>query len=109
MNSARITTSKSSFYDSERECRSISWLRNRMIPDAQTQGGRMRSILDHSFRYTSSGQTDLKRAFARMRREKREQDRMRAEADAEARLKVSPIRQGDTAAAMPTGIYSTRL
>ena len=68
----------------------------------------MRSILDDSFRYTSSVQTDLKKTFARIRREKREQDRVQAEVDAEAKLKVSPIRQSDTAAGMSTGIYSRK-
>lgn len=68
----------------------------------------MRSILEHSFRYTSSVQTDLKKTFARIRREQREQDRVQAEADAEAMLKVSPIRHGDTAAAMSTRIYSSK-
>jgi hypothetical protein len=68
----------------------------------------MRSILDDSFRYTSSVQTDLKKTFARIRREKREQDRVQAEVDAEARAKVSPIRQSDTAVEMSTRIYSSK-
>ena len=34
----------------------------------------MKSILDKSFRYTPSAQTDLKKTFARLRREKREAD-----------------------------------
>ena len=66
----------------------------------------MRSILDHSFRYTSSVQTDVRKTFARVRRETRERDRIQAEADAEAKMKVSPIRYGDAAAAMPSRIYS---
>lgn len=68
----------------------------------------MKSILDDSFRYTSSVQTDLKKTFARIRREQREQDRIQAEADVEAKLKVSPIRQSDAAAAMSTRIYSRK-
>ena len=66
----------------------------------------MRSILDHSFRYTSSVQTDLRKTFARVRRESRERDRIQAEADAEAQMKVSPIRYSDAAAAMPSRIYA---
>jgi hypothetical protein len=32
----------------------------------------MKSILDPSFRYTPSGQTDLRKTFARIRREQRQ-------------------------------------
>ncbi len=39
------------------------------MEDAALQGGRMKSILDPSFRYRSSAQTDLKQTFARIRRE----------------------------------------
>lgn len=55
----------------------------------------MKSILDRSFRYTTSAQTDLRKTFARVRREQRVQ----AQAEAEAKLKVSPIRHGGHAAA----------
>jgi hypothetical protein len=33
----------------------------------------MKSILDPSFRYTNSAQTDLRKTFARIRREQRQQ------------------------------------
>jgi len=33
----------------------------------------MKSILDHSFRYTKSVDTDLRKTFARVRREQRQQ------------------------------------
>ena len=36
----------------------------------------MKSILDHSFRYTSSIETDLRKTFARLRRQK--QDKQKA-------------------------------
>lgn len=64
----------------------------------------MRSILDDSFHYTSSVQTDLKKTFARIRREQCRQDRSQAQAVAEAKLKVSPIRQSETAGALSTRI-----
>ena len=36
--------------------------------------GRMKSILDRSFRYTPSVETDLKKTFARIRRKQRDKD-----------------------------------
>ena len=53
----------------------------------------MKSILDRSFRYTSSAQTDLRKTFARVRREQRFHDRDAVEAAAEANLKVAPLRR----------------
>ena len=53
----------------------------------RAHGGRMKSILDPSFRYTSSANTDLRKTFARLRREMRRQTRVEAEAAA----KVSPL------------------
>jgi hypothetical protein len=47
----------------------------------------MKSILDPTFHYTPSASTDLRKTFARIRREQRKQQR----ADAEAAAKVSPI------------------
>ena len=35
------------------------------------KGGRMKSILDPTFRYTPSVQTDIRKTFARIRREQR--------------------------------------
>jgi len=37
------------------------------------RGGKMKSILDPSFRYTKSVETDLRKTFARIRRELRKQ------------------------------------
>ena len=53
----------------------------------------MKSIFDRSFRYTSSAETDLRKTFARVRRKMREEDELRAIAEAEAKAKVSPIKQ----------------
>ncbi len=53
----------------------------------------MKSILDRSFRYTPSAQTDLRKTFARVRREQRFSDREAVEAAAEAKLKVAPLRR----------------
>ncbi len=52
----------------------------------------MKSILDRSFRYTSSVETDLRKTFARIRREQRTQERERA-VDAQALAKIRPLRQ----------------
>ena len=53
----------------------------------------MKSILDRSFRYTPSAHTDLRKTFARVRREQRVQDQDDLEATAEARLKVAQLRR----------------
>ena len=53
----------------------------------------MNSILDRSFRYTSSVETDLRKTFARIRREQRAQQQPLAHADAETLAKVRPLRQ----------------
>lgn len=47
----------------------------------------MKSILDPSFRYTPSASTDLRKTFARVRREMRRQERL----DVESTAKVSPL------------------
>jgi hypothetical protein len=56
----------------------------------------MKSILNHSFRYTPSVETDLRKTFAKIRRELR---RDNARNDVAARRKVLPIRPGDRASA----------
>lgn len=40
----------------------------------------MKSILDNSFRYTPSAQTDVSKTFARLRREQRKADLARVQA-----------------------------
>jgi hypothetical protein len=50
--------------------------------------GRMKSILDRSFRYTPSVETDLRKTFARIRRKQRDKQRALASADAEVKTKV---------------------
>ena len=52
----------------------------------------MKSILDRSFVYIPSGQTDLKKTFARVRREQKALDEANNLATAEATLKVSRLR-----------------
>lgn len=47
----------------------------------------MKSILDPTFQYTPSASTDLRKTFARIRREMRKN----AQIEAEASAKVSPI------------------
>jgi len=59
----------------------------------------MKSILDRSFQYTPSAQTDLKKTFARIRREQRAHDAANDRAAAEANLKVSPLRPATSASA----------
>lgn len=60
----------------------------------------MKSILDRSFRYTSSAQTDVRKTFARVRREQQLQEQARARADAETVSNISPLRMARTATAI---------
>jgi hypothetical protein len=48
----------------------------------------MKSILDRSFRYTPSVETDLRKTFARIRRKQQDKQRAIANADAEVKTKV---------------------
>jgi hypothetical protein len=48
----------------------------------------MKSILDPSFRYTKSVETDLRKTFARIRRDMRKQQQQQALAHAETMRKV---------------------
>ncbi len=59
----------------------------------------MKSIFDRSFHYTPSVQTDLRKTFARIRREQRDQQRLRVASEAEAKSKVAPIGPSKKAAA----------
>ncbi len=52
----------------------------------------MKSVLDRSFRYTPSFETNLKATFARVRREMRQAQTEAAEAAAEAKTKVLPMK-----------------
>jgi len=51
----------------------------------------MKSILDPSFRYTASFNTDLRRTFARIRRDRRQHEERAALTAADALAKVSSI------------------
>ena len=53
----------------------------------------VKSILDRSFRYTNSVETDLRKTFARIRREQRVREQAVAVAEAESLNKIRPIRQ----------------
>jgi hypothetical protein len=53
----------------------------------------VKSILDSSFRYTNSVETDLRKTFARIRRQQRTEQQAQAKADAESHLKVRLLRQ----------------
>jgi hypothetical protein len=53
----------------------------------------MKSILNSSFHYTSSAETDLRKTFAKIRRKLREEAERRAQVEAEVKYKVSPIKQ----------------
>lgn len=55
----------------------------------------MKSILDRSFRYTPSTQTDVRKTFARVRFEQQSQQRTQAQGDAAATPTVSPIRRAE--------------
>ena len=56
----------------------------------------MKSILDPSFRYTKSVDTDLRKTFARIRREQRQHAQLQG--DDETPRKVFPLRQSKRAA-----------
>ena len=51
----------------------------------------MKSILDPAFRYTSSANTDIRKTFARVRREMRRQSPASSRDDADTAVKVTPI------------------
>ena len=51
----------------------------------------MKSILDPSFRYTNSVETNIKKTFARVRRELRNQQQQQAVARAELTRKIVPF------------------
>ena len=55
----------------------------------------MRSILDRSFKYTKSVDTDIRKTFARIRREQRQAQRQ----DEDAARKVLSIRRPQSASA----------
>jgi hypothetical protein len=52
----------------------------------------MKSILDPSFRYTKSVETDLRKTFARIRRERRKQEQVQVSGDNDAARNVLPLR-----------------
>jgi hypothetical protein len=60
---------------------------------------RMKSILDPTFRYTSSANTDLRKTFARVRREARRQTQASGREQGDATKKVTPIFRGQRPAA----------
>lgn len=53
----------------------------------------MKSILDPSFKYTSSANTDIAKTFAKVRRELRAQEQERLAREAEVAQKVQAIRK----------------
>jgi len=59
----------------------------------------MKSILDPTFRYTSSANTDLRKTFARIRRESRRQTPSTPREEPESAQKVTPIFRGQRPAA----------
>jgi hypothetical protein len=60
---------------------------------------RMKSILDPTFRYTSSANTDLRKTFARIRREARRQTQATPREPVDASKKITPIFRGQRPAA----------
>ena len=68
--------------------------------------GRMKSILDRSFRYTPSVETDLRKTFARIRRKQRDKQLARANADAEVKTKVLLIDHLKKASSVAPGPYA---
>lgn len=68
----------------------------------------MKSILDPSFRYTKSVETDLRKTFARARREIRKREQEQAAAAVEAAAKVLPF-NARSAAVEGLGGHSCRV
>jgi len=69
--------------------------------------GSMKSILDRSFRYTPSVETDLRKTFARIRRRLQDKERAHAKADADTKNKVllmDQLKKASTSAS--TGPYA---
>ena len=59
----------------------------------------MKSVLDRSFHYTPSVQTDIRKTFTRIRREIRDQQKAREGAELETKSNVSPIKPASKTAA----------
>ena len=57
---------------------------------------KMKSILDRSFRYTNSAETDLRKTFAKLRREQRKEVQKNAEAGSGANVVPIPRRAAPT-------------
>jgi len=53
----------------------------------------VKSILDSSFRYTNSVETDLRKTFARIRRQQRTDQQAQVKAEVESHSKVRLLRQ----------------
>lgn len=54
----------------------------------------MKRLTDSTFQYTPSVETDIRKTFARVRRELREAEKRQAANQAEATAKVLPMAQG---------------
>ena len=57
----------------------------------------MKSILDPTFRYTKSVETDLRKTFARVHRELRKQQQEQSTVSVEVRRKVLPFHSRNVA------------
>jgi hypothetical protein len=75
----------------------IGWPREDLLSERMEV--RMKSILDPTFRYTSSANTDLRKTFARIKRESRRQMQTPARDEADTVKKVTPIFRGQRPAA----------
>src|SRR5688500_3577557 len=63
-------------------------LTRRRESDMTKNRGHVKSILDQSFRYTPSNETDLKKTFAKIRRQQRLSERLQAQTGSEANAKA---------------------
>jgi hypothetical protein len=57
----------------------------------------MKSILDPTFRYTNSANTDVRKTFARIRREQKHRERALAAANAPSNVLVMEARRAGSA------------
>lgn len=56
----------------------------------------MKSILDPSFNYTNSANTDLRKTFARIRREQRKQQQREQEERSKVVVALPPWKKGES-------------
>ena len=95
-----IATPKSNFDDRSPcgACRILAQTVSERTPSDLGSEVMMKSILDRSFRYTSSDQTDVRKTFARVRREMQMQPQR---TEPETGMSIAPLRIARAAGGLP--------